>query len=61
MSRGKTLCDLLQEAEELKTNIGGEEGLPPVKRNLQQLAEAGQRLLQKTSTSAPEEKTDVKA
>ena len=43
------LSALLQQAEQLTADIeaGGE--LPRVRRNLQQIAEAGQRLLDKTS------------
>ena len=47
-TRGKSLSALLQEAEQLTVDIGGDEELPRVKRNLQQIAEAGQRLLSKT-------------
>ena len=61
MSQRKNLSDLLQEAEQLTTDIGGEEELPRVRRNLHQIAEAGQRLLTRTTAGLPEEHTDVKA
>ena len=61
MSKNKQLSDLLQEAEQLTCDIGGEEDLPHVTRNLQQIAEAGQRLLSRTSGRHPEDRTDVKA
>lgn len=61
MSQAKTLANLLQEAEQLTADIGGEEELPRVRRNLQQIAEAGQRLLSKTTVGLPEDHTDVKA
>ena len=55
------LSDLLKEAEQLTADIQtSREGLPNVKRNLQQIAEAGQRLLDKTS-GVLDESTDVKA
>lgn len=61
MSQRKNLSDLLQDAEQLTTDIGGEEELPRVRRNLHQIAEAGQRLLTRTTAGLPEEHTDVKA
>ena len=55
------LSDLLKQAEQLTADIQtSREGLPNVKRNLQQIAEAGQRLLDKTSGTL-DESTDVKA
>ena len=55
------LSDLLKQAEQLTADIQtSREGLPNVKRNLQQIAEAGQRLLDKTS-GVLDESTDVKA
>ena len=60
-SRGVQLTDLLKQAEQLTADIQtSREGLPSVKRNLQQIAEAGQRLLDKTS-GVLDESTDVKA
>ncbi len=61
MSNRKQLSDLLQEAEQLTSDIGGEDELPRVTRNLQQIAEAGQRLLSRTSARLPEDHTDLKA
>ena len=61
MSQRKNLADLLLEAEQLTTDIGGEDELPRVTRNLHQIAEAGQRLLTRTSARLPEDRTDVKA
>ncbi|KAL5467639.1 hypothetical protein EMCRGX_G031900 [Ephydatia muelleri] len=60
MSKNQSLADLLQQAQQLTTDLqtGGE--LPRVHRNLQQIAEAGQRLLEKTS-GFPDESVDVKA
>ena len=59
--RGVQLSDLLKQAEQLTADIQtSREGLPNVKRNLQQIAEAGQRLLDKTS-GVLDEGTDVKA
>lgn len=54
------LSSLLQQAEQLTadTEAGGE--LPRVRRNLQQIAEAGQRLLDKTS-GVLDGNADVKA
>ena len=54
------LSSLLQQAEQLTADIeaGGE--LPRVRRNLQQIAEAGQRLLDKTS-GVLDGNADVKA
>ena len=52
--------DLAQQAEQLTAHVhaGGE--LPRVQRNLQQIAQAGQRLWTKAS-SAETDATDVKA
>ena len=59
--RRAQLSDLLKQAEQLTADIQtSREGLPNVKRNLQQIAEAGQRLLDKTS-GVLDESTDVKA
>lgn len=60
MSKNQSLADLLQQAQQLTSDLqtGGE--LPRVHRNLQQIAEAGQRLLEKTS-GFPDESVDVKA
>lgn len=60
MSKNQSLADLLQQAQQLTSELqtGGE--LPRVHRNLQQIAEAGQRLLEKTS-GFPDESIDVKA
>lgn len=55
-SRSKNLSELLQEAELLSADIGGGEELPRVHRNLHQIAEAGQRLLNKTTGDIPKEK-----
>lgn len=55
-SRSKNLSDLLHEAELLSADIGGDEELPRVHRNLQQIAEAGQRLLSKTTGDVPKER-----
>ena len=59
--KGVQLSELLKQAEQLTADIQtSREGLPGVKRNLQQIAEAGQRLLDKTS-GVLDESTDVKA
>ena len=56
----RNFADLLQQAEELTADIETGEELPRVRRNLQQISEAGQRLLDKTS-GVLDETTDVKA
>ncbi len=53
-------ADLLQQAKQLTADIETGEELPPVKRNLQQIAEVSKRLLDKTS-GVLDETTDVKA
>ena len=60
MSTPGNFASLLQQAEQLTADIDKGEDLPRVKRNLQQIAEAGQRLLDKTS-AVLDETTDVKA
>ena len=61
MSTRQNLSELVKQAEKLTADIQtSREGLPNVKRNLQQIAEAGQRLLDKTS-GVLDENTDVKA
>lgn len=55
-AQSKNFTDLLHEAEQLTADIGGEEELPHVRRNIQQIAEAGQRLLSKTSGDLPKER-----
>ena len=60
MSSNKDLSSLLSEAQKLTADIQHGEELPSVRRNLQQIAEAGQRLLSKTS-GVVDENTDVKA
>uniref|UniRef100_A0A1X7VWE9 Nuclear pore protein n=1 Tax=Amphimedon queenslandica TaxID=400682 RepID=A0A1X7VWE9_AMPQE len=55
-SRSKNLSELLQEAELLSADIGGNDELPRVHRNLHQIAEAGQRLLNKATGDIPKEK-----
>lgn len=52
--------DLLQRAEQLTADMDTGSDLPRVERNLQQLAEAGQRLWSKTATSLSDG-SDVKA
>ena len=49
MSTDRSLAELLQQAETLRTDIQTGEELPRVRRNLHQIAEAGQRLLDKIS------------
>ncbi len=44
-----TFGDLLQRAEQLTADMDSGSDLPRVERNLQQLAEAGQRLWSKTA------------
>jgi len=56
----KDFGSLLSEAQKLTADIQNKEELPSVRRNLQQIAEAGQRLLNKTS-GVVDDKTDVKA
>ena len=60
MPTPQNFADLLQQAEQLTADIDAGEELPRVRRNLQQIAEAGQRLLDKTS-GVLDEGTDVKA
>jgi len=60
MPRKTDFSELLSKAQKLSADIQHEEELPSVKRNLQQIAEAGQRLLSKTS-GVVDESTDVKA
>ncbi|EDO27569.1 predicted protein, partial [Nematostella vectensis] len=52
--------DLLQQAEQLTADMDSGWELPRIDRNLHQLAEAGQRLLSRSSTTAGE-RADVKA
>ena len=59
-SRNGGLSALLQQAEQLTADIEASGELPHVHRNLYQIHEAGQRLLDKTS-GAQEGKADVKA
>ena len=51
---------LLSDAQKLTGDIRNADELPSVRRNLQQIAEAGQRLLSKTS-GVVDDNTDVKA
>ena len=60
MPTPQNFSELLQQAEQLTADIQTGDELPRVRRNLQQIAEAGQRLLDKTS-GVLEETTDVKA
>ena len=60
MPKKTDFSELLSQAQKLSADIQHEEELPSVKRNLQQIAEAGQRLLSKT-TGALDDNTDVKA
>lgn len=55
-----SFSDLLQQAEKLTADIDHGQELPRVNRNLHQIAEAGQRLLNKTK-GVTDESTDVKA
>ena len=59
MSR-KDFSELLTQAQRLTVDIQHGEELPSVRRNLQQIAEAGQRLLNKTS-GVVDDNIDVKA
>ena len=54
------LSALLQQAEQLNADIGGSGELPHVHRNLYQIHEASQRLLEKASGAA-DAKADVRA
>ena len=56
----KDFSSLLSDAQKLSADIQNGEELPSVRRNLQQIAEAGQRLLNKTS-GVVDDSTDVKA
>lgn len=60
MSTKKDFSALLNQAQKLTADIQNGEELPSVRRNLQQIAEAGQRLLNKTS-GVVDDNTDVKA
>lgn len=60
MSGKRDFGSLLNEAQKLTADIQNGEELPSVRRNLQQIAEAGQRLLNKTS-GVVDDNTDVKA
>ena len=60
MPTPRNFSELLQQAEQLTADIQTGDELPRVRRNLQQIAEAGQRLLDKTS-GVLDETTDVKA
>ena len=60
MPIAKNLADLLQQAEKLTADIDTGEEVPRVHRNLQQLAETGQRLLDRTA-HVPDDSMDVKA
>lgn len=58
----RSFAQLLQQAESLRTDIHTGEELPSVRRNLHQIAEAGQRLLDKISNvQTIDESTDAKA
>ena len=63
MATDRSLAELLQQAETLRADIQTGEELPSVRRNLHQIAEAGQRLLDKftTGSQAVDESTDAKA
>ena len=54
------LSALVQQAEQLISDIEGSGDLPHVHRNLSQIQEAGQRLLDKTS-GVQDGQADVKA
>ncbi len=60
MSSRRDFSALLSDAQKLTADIHNREELPSVRRNLQQIAEAGQRLLSKTS-GVVDDNTDVKA
>ena len=60
MSSCQNFTALLQQAEQLTADIEDGDALPRVRRNLQQVAEAGQRLLDRTS-GVRREDVDVKA
>ena len=60
MAKTADFSDLLSQAQKLGTDIQHDEELPSVQRNLQQIAEAGQRLLSKTA-GVVDDSTDVKA
>ena len=55
-----SFSDLLHRAEQLTADVDTGTELPKIERNLPQLAEASQRLLSKTWTSAGDS-SDVKA
>ena len=62
MATDRSLAELLHQAESLRADIQTGEELPSVRRNLHQIAEAGQRLLDKFSvTQTVDESTDAKA
>lgn len=62
MSHGDMdFSSLLNRAQKLTADIQHGEELPSVRRNLQQIAEAGQRLLNKTSGGVVDDNADVKA
>lgn len=62
MATDQSLAELLQQAESLRTDLRMGEELPSVRRNLHQIAEAGQRLLDKISgVHAVNESTHAKA
>lgn len=52
--------DLLQQAEQLTADMDSGTDLPHVERNLQQILEAGQRLLTRAAP-ASQDNTDVQA
>lgn len=60
MASSQNFTALLQQAEQLTADIEDGDALPRVRRNLQQVAEAGQRLLDRTS-GVRREDVDVKA
>ncbi len=62
MATDRSLTELLLQAEALRTDVRTGEELPNVRRNLHQIAEAGQRLLDKISgVQAVNESTGAKA
>lgn len=59
-SDSEGFTDLLQQAEQLTADMDSGTDLPHVERNLQQILEAGQRLLTRT-TPASQDNIDVQA
>lgn len=60
-SSGVDFSDILQQASQLTAEIESASELPRVHRNLRQVLEAGQQLLERTTREGPKLDADTKA